>query len=323
MALWQFCKRKTSAADAQAADKQRYKAIVSQIKKLRNESLDDDATKSRFTEYHQQAKTKDYNKTWNRRFEVIAQVIEQRKELHLGRVLGIVAREQERARDMYFQPGEHIVLGQEFGLPMRSMQRMHRGTIVESVADACTDETSKIVEMGSGWSEHLGLIFSEGGPRDADYYACEISESGRKCAEMLTLLDHQFKLQSAAFNYTEPEKTRLPAARKHAVVYSVQSVEQVEHVSDDLVQWMCEQAPQVTGLHFEPIGWQMDDNLETAPPWVGEFHKRCEEFSYNRNLWPLLQQAQDQGQIKIETAEPYFLGHTYNPVCLIKWQKVN
>jgi len=265
---------------------------------------------------------KGYAQTWEKRFGLIQQITEGNgiAENDLPRVLASVARGNEKTRGDGFAPTTYVAFDTPVELPLRPAQRLHRGAVTEMVHDSCTETTDLIVELGSGWGEHLFNIWLEGGPRNAEYVACEIEEWGRKCSMLLQELEPRIALSTAFFDYRQPDFSTLPKHRREAVVYSVQSVEQVDFLGDDLVTKMLGIADNVSGLHFEPVGWQMIPDADKKPHTLAH-EERCRTKKYNENLWPLLQRHADKGDIEITQSIPNFFGHIYNPVSLIAWRK--
>ena len=78
---------------------------------------------------------------------------------------------------------------------------------------------------------------------------------------------------------------------------------------------------QVSGIHFEPMGWQTQEQHMMSE--VSQMHRtRCLELHYNENLWPLLKKLENEGSIKILQCEPNMIGLDHNPATLIIWEKI-
>ncbi len=66
-------------------------------------------------------------------------------------------------------------------------------------------------------------------------------------------------------------------------------------------------ARDLTCLHFEPVGWQLDE--KDRPPGAGVSSEAyAREHDYNRNFWPLLKELQDEGRIRIDRVEAEVFG---------------
>ncbi len=66
-------------------------------------------------------------------------------------------------------------------------------------------------------------------------------------------------------------------------------------------------ARDLTCLHFEPVGWQLDKK-DRKPGKGASNEAYVEENDYNRNLWPLLKELQDEGRIRIDRVEAEVFG---------------
>ena len=292
--------------------------VVARCRRIARQPLDDEPTRAAIATYRTGSRAADYDDTWRRRLELIVRVIEQ-GDAHLPRVLSRVARLVERGRDDDLQLRDCVVMNAAVQLPHAAVGAMHRSLVARVVTGLCTGETGAVLELGSGWGEHLCHAWLSGGPRDATYFACELSEAGRKCASVLAALEPRLRLATSYFNFVAP-RFDLPSGQQSAVVYSVQSVEQVEYVAADLMPRLCALARDVRGAHLEPIGWQMVPSDQWNP--VTRTHaRRCRKKAYNRNLWPLLKRAEAERLIVIDRAEPNVFGLAHNPVSLVLWHK--
>jgi hypothetical protein len=216
--------------------------------------------------------------------------------------------------------GRYVAFDTSVELPSRGAQKLHRGSVVEAVIDLCSPDTQVVVELGSGWGEHLCNVWTGGGPRDATYYACEITESGRQCARVLAGLERGLRLETPHFDYLNPDFSAIPRGQKEVIVYSVHSIEQVREVPMELITRLCGLADSVKVAHFEPVGWQMIDTTQKTE-LTRRHEARCKEKNYNRNLWALLRQAEAEHRIHVRTAIPNFFGLEHNPTSYIIWEK--
>lgn len=292
---------------------------ANRCRQIAQNALDDAQLRGRVKGYWTSTGAHDYDKSWQSRLTLIMKVIEE-GETSLSRAIPEIVRRLEKARNIGMEPTGHAAFNTVVQLPPRPAGALHRAAVVETVIDLCSPATETVIELGSGWGEHLCNLYLQGAPANANYYACEISESGRKCALVLAALEEGFNLQACHFNYVEPDFTSIPKKQKEVVVYSVHSVEQVPEVPIDLIRKLCELGDSVCGAHFEPIGWQMIEEGKKNEMTLAH-QKRCETNKYNRNFWPMLLQAQAEGLITIEKAIPNFFGRDYNPASYIVWRK--
>jgi hypothetical protein len=241
-------------------------------------------------------------------------------ELSLPRVLSRIARGSEQNRGIGVQTQRMVALDRSIEVPGSPAMKTFRALVVEAILDNCSPETQSLIDLGSGWGEHLLNVWLEGGPRNADYYACEISSTGRRCAEVLGELEKDLRLRSLFFDYENPSFEGIPPGQNEIVVSSVHSVEQVAEIPRLLFDLLLELAEKVRGVHLEPVGWQLV-SPDRHSPIMSEHAARCEKMNYNRNLWPLLCTLEKEGRIAIESAVPNIYGMEYNPASLITWSK--
>ena len=279
--------------------------------------LDEPEAREEVAAYWSASGVANYEKTWRSRLRLILKVIDE-GETDLARALGEVVRRLEAKRGGGLGSAGYVAFDKPVGLPHLGGGYLHRGVVARSVLGACSPQTGSIVELGSGWGEHLCNIWLAGGPMGARYYACELSEYGRKCALVLAALEPAMALEAPRFNYVEPDFAFMPADQDEVVVYSVHSVEQVRDVAPDLIERLCGVARVVRCIHVEPVGWQMVPEAEWNDV-TARHAERCREKGYNENLWRLLREAESDGRIRIEAAVPNFFGVERNPASYIRW----
>jgi hypothetical protein len=293
--------------------------VMAACRRIATQPLDQGQAKQAVADYWAGSPAYNYEKAWRPQLALILQVIEE-GEIRLPRALAEVLRRLEKQRNEGLQPCSYVSLNQKVTLPQVGGGYLHRGAVIRTVSELLTPGTQSVLELGSGWGEHLCNLWLAGGPTEARYYACELSEHGRKCALVLGELDAAFQLQAPCFNYVAPDFSFLPGPQKELVVYTVHSVEQVKALAPDLIDRLCGLADVVRGVHVEPIGWQMVPQAQWNDITVNH-ERRCKEHHYNEDLWPLLKQAEARGRIAIDQAVPNFFGLEYNPASLIVWHK--
>ena len=126
-------------------------------------------------------------------------------------------------RGMGLEPRRWVLNDKYIELPWRPAAAAYRSAVFEAVLSMVKTNTTKIIETGSGWGEHLSNIYLNGGPYDATYYACELEEEGRKCALMLASLDPLFQLEARFFDYLAPDYSSIPADEEHTILLTAHS----------------------------------------------------------------------------------------------------
>jgi hypothetical protein len=225
-----------------------------------------------------------------------------------------VRRVEAEERELSLEPQAGMALGSRVTLPRAAMTGARRDLIQRILLDACRPETSMVVELGSGGGINLLNLHLWGGPR-VPYHALEPTESGRRCTEILSALDPQLDLATASFDFEQPGYGALPRGNAHVLVFTVHSIEQVTELPPEAITGLFDLGASVTGLHFEPVGWQIHDMPDQASL---EYAVRQR---YNRNLWALLQELAQGGELAIDAVVPDLFGDKYkNPGTLIVWR---
>jgi hypothetical protein len=220
-----------------------------------------------------------------------------------------------------YEPFEIVSCGTLTQVSKAGFAAIYGDILLRSVLEMCGSSADTVIELGSGWGNYLMRIWLSGGPRDARYYACEYTRTGRACTEALATLEPGLKIVPVAFDYRQPDFSAIePGAR--TVVYTSHSVEQVDVLPRALFEKLLALSDEVVGLHLEPVGWQVRRERGERLPAFSEAHqRRCQKYEYNRNLWPLLLQLEADGLIAIQEAIPDIVGMSYNPATLIRWVK--
>jgi hypothetical protein len=256
-----------------------------------------------------------YDKTWGERLQMIRAV---RGERNMARVLSLVQQAEGRKRglkDRY----PLVIEGKLHDLPLTAAAGIFRSIVARTVLQQVKTSTSKIIETGSGWGEHLCTIYLEGGPAQATYYALEPVLQGRQCARALAALEPHFKLKTGFFDYTAPEY-EMPPDTGHTLFLTVHSIEQVAEIHPRVIKDVLRLGNEVTGIHVEPVGWQALPESQWSSI-TANHAARCREMNYNRNLVPLLRALEHDGLIRLERVDVNHIGLEHNPASLIVWHK--
>jgi hypothetical protein len=231
----------------------------------------------------------------------------------LDRVLTGVARTQWFGAPSLTER-EHVFGGQVSTVPSVVAFGGQSAMVREMVIAACTDETDLVVELGAGWAWHLLSAWLGGGPANAGYVAAEYTEAGRQAATRLAALDSDLDFKAIPFDYNEPAFDGLDHAR-HAVVFSQHSIEQIPQVRPELFAAIRGLADRVTCFHFEPVGWQADQEGRS-----GSSAEYADHHDYNRNLVSLLRRAEADGSLQLDVVRPEVVGvNAGNATSVVAW----
>jgi hypothetical protein len=251
-----------------------------------------------------------YEGEWGRVREIAERVIAS-GEHDLSRALRLVEAEW---RGMTAEPAEGLAFGEPVVLPDAALFGGRRDLIVSVLRSACRPDTGVVVELGAGSGINLLNLHLWGGPR-VPYLMLEPTEQGRACALLLAGLDPGLQLTARPFDYESPRYELPPAG--HALVFSSHSVEQVTDLPREAITGLFDSGAALTGVHFEPIGWQLRD----APP-DDPARRWAEKKAYNRNLWALLRELAAEGELELETAVPDLIGdNRRNASTLVVWRR--
>jgi hypothetical protein len=261
-----------------------------------------------------------FEPTWDRHLQKIADVIEA-GETDLFRIVdkfrvAPLADGHQEIRNVFKSVDERLWFGERMRMNPVLMGHLRRALVNAALFESCSDETESVVELGAGDGMNLCEFWLTASPRQARYMAFEIASTGRLCAELLGTLDPRIHLSAHAFDYYTPNYEPIPDRQKHMLVFTISSIEQIKELPKAVIEDLLDKADAVSGVHFEPIGWQLPDHENPR-------HKRgCLERGYNENLWPLLSELQQAGRISIDRVVADIYGKVFHPATLIQWHKV-
>ena len=209
---------------------------------------------------------------------------------------------------------------------------MARHMVADIVAEACGDDTRRIVELGSGWGGNLFHLRSGGAPPAAEFHAMEFTETGRQVTRMVAALDPEMKLSIHAFDYLRPDFSPL-AAPLPTVVFSNHSIEQITELGRGFFDALLAVPELQRVVHIEPVGWQLDDAggafplggllSSILPPTISrraDFRRRARRHAYNIDLIAQLRALEREQRIVIERILPDHIGaNPLNPGTVIVW----
>jgi hypothetical protein len=258
----------------------------------------------------------DPRENYEREWETILGLVQRHigaGEKSLSRVLRLVEAEWRR---MDLKPTKGTSFGETVTLPRAAIFGARQALRTRTLIRACMPSTKTIVELGSGWGNNLLDLYLSGGPADAHYHALEPTRSGRECAKLLANLEPGLHLAASEFDYDRPDYSTIPSLTPHVVVFTSHSIETIPHLSESAITGLLSLGTAVTGVHFEPVGWQLSENVGDA----GATREYSLKNRYNENLWDILKGLEREGKITVTTAVPDIFHHkTYNASCLIIW----
>ena len=193
-------------------------------------------------------------------------------------------------------------------------------SFVQFLLDFTRNQTfDAIIELGSGFGQNLIELFYHGGPRNIPYYGGEVTTSGCDTATMLADLNDDLDLTAFQFDYTAPD---LSAVKEHGnlLIFTAHSIEQVAEIPRDLFKVLAAHGTSVTGIHFEPFGFQIEDS---EPNKVSELHKHAaEKMGWNHNFVSAIQSANESGDIDLLYMAKNIMGgdDMANPTSLALWR---
>ena len=205
-------------------------------------------------------------------------------------------------------------------------------------------ETEAIVELGSGWScnlfqQYVGLGRTR--CKEIDFIGAEYTDAGRECARKIANFDGHIRYHDFPMDYRKPDTSFLQKYKKHILVFTHHSIEQVDKIDHRLYQQLSELDAQVTLCHFEPIGWQrskplmdarknndtdyfvalgekMATSLETEQDQMDNAAWWSWRLKYNHNLTSITNRYTRSGQVRLAFRAYDFggIGNVLNPTTL-------
>lgn len=198
---------------------------------------------------------------------------------------------------------------------------------MRAAIDAFGPGIARIVELGSGWGKNLFNLFRFGAPLDAEYFALELTETGREITRTVAAqAAPTMKISTKAFDYYEPDFGFL-SENEPTAVFTHHSIEQIPEVSQRLIDAILAIPGLATCVHLEPCGfqiptqnWLANGDLALMRSVDARNKRFAEKRNQNSNLYPLLRAYELQGRIKIHTVCKYFTSHLLdNGTTLIVW----
>lgn len=238
----------------------------------------------------------------------------------LARGVGHVI-ERERGAIALNAQREFLIDGAILRLPTALGSAGVSGFTTNAIAASCSSDTSAIVELGAGWGRNLFLTYFSGvAKEETEYYALEYAETARDATHLLSRLDQQLDISALPFDYHEPSFGRIPESDAPTVLTTVHSVEQIPQIRADVITDFLKRRPNTTGVHVEPIGWQLPNEIRDGRPSISS-ESYAEHHDYNRNFWSVLKDLEARGHLEITDVLPDIVGQNVtNPATLIRWK---
>jgi hypothetical protein len=258
----------------------------------------------------------------------------------LARAVGLcLAAHAERPRKIRWMRGRRmaaILAGKSLPpvLSPRCLDTITRVAITDLVANYCSEDTARIIELGSGWGANLFYLWLAGAPRSAEYVAMEYTEAGREVTLMLAGTEPSLGLKVRPFDYHQPDLSEFRTDGK-TIVFTSYSIEQITHLSDALFEELLAIPGLERVIHVEPVSWQLlaESALGSligslsyvVPPRLSleiDLRRRSRASGYNKDLVARLRRLERSGRIGIERIEKNYIGpNAINPATAIVWRR--
>ena len=151
-----------------------------------------------------------------------------------------------------------------------------------------------IVELGCGYGRRLFEIHYECGHKSARLFGGEYTNAGCLLTKELAALDDGVDLTAFKFDHLNPDLSTIPGFGK-VLIFSCHSIEQCEAIPEDYFEALAGKAGHVTGVHFEPFGFQASRRLPGAAKHEDFTHRH----KYNQNFFETARRAHEKGVIHI------------------------
>jgi hypothetical protein len=213
-----------------------------------------------------------------------------------------------------------MIKGRPIKLPMSFAYGGNQSYISARLGSLCGPNTTTIVELGSGYGRNLFWLWLQGGPKDAEYLACEFTEAGRRCTERLAGLAPEMRVLALPYDFNEPDYESLSKGTGDLVVFTCHSFEQISQAKPIVFERLLALDRPVRGIHFEPIGWQIRA-AKGIEGLSGSSADHADTHDYNRNLWAVLTDLDRAGAIVIEDVEPELMCiNPLNGTSVVQWR---
>jgi hypothetical protein len=252
---------------------------------------------------------------WPTMVRIIQEVVaEEGNTPSLARVLARSRQAQIGSLEHPADQSDVVFDGTKVRIPLGAAFGAFDRWIEWTVSDYCRAHQAKLVlELGSGWGQNILGLAAGAGPADRSYVGAEYTRAGRDATDLLASLDPDSPVGSLQFDYHRPDLAALRGPGP-VVVFTSHSVEQISQLSEAVLDEIISLAPDVTCVHFEPVGWQFG-------PSRGSSETYGRQHDYNLNLADLLDRYQRQNRLAIEKLAIDVIGiNPANSTSVIVWR---
>lgn len=241
-------------------------------------------------------------------------------ERDLSRIIGRVCG-HERGDMGVAMHREVVIDGEIVRTPLLFSATGISGFIIEAMAESCAPGTDTVIELGAGWGRNLFLLHLSGRiAAKTALYALEFAETARLAGTLIANAVPSVRFKAQRFDYHAPDYSMIPRSKAPALVATIHSAEQIPQMKPEVLTQLIERRPVLTGLHLEPVSFQMPADRRGLRP-AKTSGRYAETHDYNRNLWPLLASLETEGVIEILDVVPDVLGlNPHNASTLITWR---
>lgn len=216
---------------------------------------------------------------------------------------------------------EAVFLGEQKKVPPEVIIPWRDALALAFLAKNCNQDTECVIEVGSGPALILFKFWLSNGPVDATYYALEITQTARLCANILACLEPSISFNSLFFDYQKPDFSALRDKYKRIFVFTHGSIEQIPKLQKTFFTELLLTSEQLTCVHFEPVGWQIIKPIK-QDSLTRNHRRRCEKKNHNTNLWPLLKEFESRQLIRINDYSINLIGKADHYATYISWTKL-
>lgn len=194
---------------------------------------------------------------------------------------------------------------------------------IDTILRHMQEDTDVIAELGAGYGGNLirlAKAFQDKTGKslpecNIKLLMAEYTKTGRDlCLEMLKRKNAP-DMELQFIDHKAPDLSFLKQF-KVPFILTIHSIEQVPEIPSDYFKILSEVAPNVRGLHMEPVGFQFEPD---ATKWAAHsaFMKRQ---NWNQNFADVIKQAEKDGYITIDSVDTsYAAGQPENPTTLVLW----
>lgn len=179
-----------------------------------------------------------------------------------------------------------------------------------------------IMEFGSGWGRNLFYLMLKNAPRNIDYYAFELTNSGIMITDILKKKIPEYQIFTKTFDINNDE-INLEKKYNNVLICTFWAIEQITVLNKNFFIHLLDKFDKITGIHIEPIGWQIDEKVRKN---ISQENRNLSLKStyYNTNLFSIFQELEKDGMIKIKKIEIDFFNFRKKNTAgtLIIWEKI-